>query len=89
MRSFSAVPYRPVDGPFHRPAAHSSSAREQETVSSLGNAWRKPSYSNANGGSCVEVAADGVILVRDTTNRGGETLGFSAEAWQAFLGTLR
>jgi hypothetical protein len=63
--------------------------REQETVSSLGNAWRKSSYSNANGGSCVEVAADGVILVRDTTNRGGETLGFSAEAWQAFLGTLR
>lgn len=55
----------------------------------MGNAWRKSSYSNANGGSCVEVAADGVILVRDTTNRDGGTLGFSAEAWQAFLGTLR
>jgi hypothetical protein len=30
-----------------------------------------------------------VILVRDTTNRDGGTLGFSAEAWQSFLGTLR
>jgi hypothetical protein len=30
-----------------------------------------------------------VIGVRDTTNRGGGTLGFTAEAWQTFLGTIR
>jgi hypothetical protein len=29
-----------------------------------------------------------VILVRDTTNRDGGTLTFSAAAWHAFLGTL-
>jgi Domain of unknown function (DUF397) len=51
--------------------------------------WRKSSYSGSNGGSCVEVASEGVILVRDTTNRDGGTLGFTAEAWATFLGTLR
>jgi hypothetical protein len=52
--------------------------------------WRKSSYSGANGGQCVEVADDArVVLVRDTTDRDGRTLAFTAEAWQAFLGTLR
>jgi phosphoenolpyruvate synthase/pyruvate phosphate dikinase len=51
--------------------------------------WRKSSYSGGNGGSCVEVAADGVILVRDTTNRDGVMLTFAAEAWETFTGTLR
>ena len=52
--------------------------------------WRKSSYSDANGGSCVETASgNGVILVRDTTNRDGGTLEFSAEAWQAFVSSLR
>jgi len=51
--------------------------------------WRKSSYSGAHG-SCVELASDsGAILVRDTTNRDGGTLGFTAQAWTAFLGTLR
>ncbi len=51
--------------------------------------WRKSSYSGGNGGSCVEVAADGAILVRDTTNRDGVTLTFAAEVWETFTGTLR
>jgi hypothetical protein len=52
--------------------------------------WRKSSYSGANGGSCVETASgDGVVLVRDTTNRDGGTLAVSAQAWAAFVGTLR
>jgi Domain of unknown function (DUF397) len=51
--------------------------------------WRKSSYSGANG-SCVETATgNGVVLVRDTTNREGGTLAFTAGAWQAFLETLR
>ena len=34
--------------------------------------WRKSSYSDANGGNCVETASgDGLILVRDTTDRAG------------------
>jgi Domain of unknown function (DUF397) len=52
--------------------------------------WRKSSYSDGNGGNCVETASgSGVILVRDTTNRDGGTLEFSAEAWQAFVKSLR
>jgi hypothetical protein len=51
--------------------------------------WRKSSYSAANGGACVETASDsGVILVRDTTNRDGGTLGFTAEAWATFIKSL-
>jgi hypothetical protein len=51
--------------------------------------WRKSSYSSAQGGQCVEVGNDGVIHVRDTTNRDGGTLAFSAEAWERFTATLR
>jgi Domain of unknown function (DUF397) len=51
--------------------------------------WRKSSYSDASGGNCVEVASDELVLVRDTTNRDGGTLAFSAAAWERFLGTIR
>jgi hypothetical protein len=52
--------------------------------------WRKSSYSGANGGNCVETAsADGVVLTRDTTDRDGGTLTFGAQAWSAFLTTIR
>jgi len=52
--------------------------------------WRKSSYSGANGGNCLEVADDArVVLVRDTTDRDGGTLAFTADAWAEFLGTLR
>jgi hypothetical protein len=50
--------------------------------------WRKSSYSGANGGSCVEVASADDVLVRDTTDREGVTLEFSAEAWQRFTRRL-
>jgi hypothetical protein len=50
--------------------------------------WRKATYSNG-GENCVEVAnADGVA-VRDTKDRDGGTLGFTAEAWTRFLEKLR
>lgn len=51
--------------------------------------WRKSTHSGANGGDCVETATGhGVILVRDTTDRGGLILSVPAAAWTAFLGTL-
>ena len=51
--------------------------------------WRKSSYSG-NGAECVEAGhASGMVLVRDTTNRAGGTLEFSAAAWQAFTGELQ
>jgi hypothetical protein len=51
--------------------------------------WRKSSYSGANGGSCVEVASAEQVLVRDTTDRDGMTLQFTAEAWQEFARRLQ
>ena len=53
--------------------------------------WRKSSYSGSNGGGCVEagVASQGRMLVRDTTNRGGDVLNVTAEAWQNFVISLK
>ena len=52
--------------------------------------WRKSTYSGANGGQCIEAASDdGAVMVRDTTNRDGGTLAFGAEAWTAFVASLR
>ncbi len=51
--------------------------------------WRKSSYSRDNGGECVEVATSGTVLVRDTADRGGPVLTFTAEAWRAFTATIR
>ena len=52
--------------------------------------WRKPARSSGNGGACVEVGdqARGV-LVRDTTDREGATLTFTADAWGSFTATLK
>ena len=51
--------------------------------------WRKSTYSDGNGGDCVEVATMGAVMVRDTTDRGGFTLSVPAGAWSAFLATVR
>lgn len=51
--------------------------------------WRKSTYSNANGGQCVEVASNGEVLVRDTTDRDGGTLSVTAEAWRAFARDIK
>jgi hypothetical protein len=46
--------------------------------------WRKSSYSADNGGACVEVASADAVLVRDTTDRQGQTLTFTAGTWRTF-----
>jgi Domain of unknown function (DUF397) len=51
--------------------------------------WRKSTYSGANCGSCVEVASAEQVLVRDTTDRDGMTLQFTAAAWRGFIRRLR
>ncbi|WP_369202888.1 DUF397 domain-containing protein [Streptomyces sp. PU-14G] len=54
--------------------------------------WRKSSYSNGSGGSCVEVgagAAAGIVPVRDTkTAPTGTVLTFPATSWTHFIRTL-
>ena len=51
--------------------------------------WRKSSFSGANGGACVEVASAEGVAVRDTTDREGATLEFSAAAWKQFTRRLQ
>jgi hypothetical protein len=52
--------------------------------------WRKSSYSDGNGGNCVETASrDGVVLVRDTKHRDGAVLTILADAWRRFLAEQR
>jgi hypothetical protein len=52
--------------------------------------WRKSTYSDGNGGSCVETATgNGAILVRDTTDRDGVTLSIPTAAWQRFTSALK
>lgn len=47
--------------------------------------WRKSTYSDGNGGQCVEAASGkGAVMVRDTTDRNGGTLAFTRDAWRAF-----
>jgi hypothetical protein len=52
--------------------------------------WRKSSYSNGDGGACVELASgDGSILVRDTKARSGPALAFTPQAWSRFTAGLK
>ena len=50
--------------------------------------WRKSTYSADNGGACVEVALAELVLVRDTTDRSGPVVTFTATAWRVFASTL-
>ncbi|MBL1099545.1 DUF397 domain-containing protein [Streptomyces coffeae] len=55
-----------------------------------GAAWRKSSYSNQEGGDCVEVAdgIPGVVPVRDSKRPDGPTLVFPVRSWAAFVDDL-
>ncbi|WP_328916295.1 MULTISPECIES: DUF397 domain-containing protein [unclassified Streptomyces] len=52
-----------------------------------GTTWVKSSYSEGNGGECVEVAPGfpGLLPVRDSKNPEGPALVFPASAWSAFI----
>lgn len=49
--------------------------------------WRSSSYSNEEGGNCVQVADGfpGVVPVRDSKNPHGPTLVLPAAAWTTFI----
>ncbi|MCM2578716.1 DUF397 domain-containing protein [Streptomyces meridianus] len=53
-------------------------------------AWSKSSYSGGEGGECVEVAASpGTIHVRDSKDKQGPQLSFTAAEWAAFVSYAR
>jgi len=68
---------------------------DEQTVTALADGramgdWRKSTYSDGNGGACLETATGpGTILIRDTANRDGVTLSVPADAWQQFTGALK
>ncbi|MFJ3788093.1 DUF397 domain-containing protein [Kitasatospora sp. NPDC090091] len=51
--------------------------------------WRSSSYSNAEGGNCVEVDDSSPGRVRDSKDPDGPDLTFSPAAWQAFVTAVR
>ncbi|MEU8687195.1 DUF397 domain-containing protein [Streptomyces sp. NPDC048665] len=53
--------------------------------------WRKSSYSNSDGGQCVEVADNipSVIPVRDSKDTTRTPLLFGAGAWGAFVDDVK
>ncbi|MCP3769192.1 MULTISPECIES: DUF397 domain-containing protein [Streptomyces] len=53
--------------------------------------WRRSSYSNQDGGACVEVCDDfaAVVPVRDSKFPHGPVLVFPAVGWASFVSALR
>jgi Domain of unknown function (DUF397) len=57
--------------------------------------WRKSSYSNSSGGSCVEVAVltgalgEHDIAVRDSKDPDGPALTLTARQWRAFTAAVK
>uniref|UniRef100_A0AAU3GS44 DUF397 domain-containing protein n=1 Tax=Streptomyces sp. NBC_01401 TaxID=2903854 RepID=A0AAU3GS44_9ACTN len=53
--------------------------------------WRKASYSNGDGGECVEIADGfpGLVPVRDSKTPDSAALTFSAVRWSQFVDALR
>ncbi|MEW1695812.1 DUF397 domain-containing protein [Streptomyces sp. NPDC091278] len=53
--------------------------------------WRKSSYSNPDGGACVEVSDDfaTAIPIRDSKVSGGPVLVFGAGEWSSFVAAVK
>jgi Domain of unknown function (DUF397) len=57
--------------------------------------WRKSSYSNGTGGSCVEIAVltgaphEHNIAVRDSKDPHGPALTFTARRWRDFTAAIK
>lgn len=53
--------------------------------------WRTSSYTNGDGGACVEVADGftGVMPVRDSKAPQGPALLFPADGWASFVGAVK
>ncbi|MFI5523483.1 DUF397 domain-containing protein [Streptomyces platensis] len=59
----------------------------ESSTAASGLAWFKSSYSGAEGGECVEVAAGKAdVHVRDSKAVAGPVVTVSREAWAGFIG---
>ncbi|MFE6282523.1 DUF397 domain-containing protein [Streptomyces sp. NPDC057877] len=51
--------------------------------------WFKSSYSDDEGGDCVEVALASPTHIRDSKNPTGPEIAVAAPAWAAFIAAVR
>ncbi|NJQ01296.1 DUF397 domain-containing protein [Streptomyces zingiberis] len=53
--------------------------------------WRKSSYSNQDGGECIEVSDDFApsVPVRDSKNPHGPVIVFPADGWSSFIAAVK
>ncbi|MFF7143141.1 DUF397 domain-containing protein [Streptomyces sp. SID2888] len=53
--------------------------------------WRKSSYSNSDGGACIEVSDDfvAVVPVRDSKDVRGPVIAFAAGGWASFVAAVK
>ena len=53
--------------------------------------WRKSSYSNSDGGACVEVSDDfaTVVPVRDSKCQYGPVIAFATDGWASFVSAVK
>jgi hypothetical protein len=53
--------------------------------------WAKSSYSDPNGGNCVEARQPGAssVQVRDSKDPAGPVLSFNIDAWDAFTAAVQ
>ncbi|GAB2572667.1 hypothetical protein GCM10027168_01890 [Streptomyces capparidis] len=56
--------------------------------------WHSSSYSQVNGGECVQWApgyakAQGIVPVRDSKDPAGPALTFSPDGWASFVAAVR
>ncbi|KIZ19771.1 DUF397 domain-containing protein [Streptomyces natalensis] len=53
--------------------------------------WRKSSYSNHEGGECIEVRDDlpGLVPVRDSKDPYGPVIVFSGTGWASFIASVK
>ncbi|MDQ1017470.1 DUF397 domain-containing protein [Streptomyces afghaniensis] len=51
--------------------------------------WIKSSYSDSEGGACVEVALSAAVHVRDSKTPAGPELHVTASAWAAFVSAVQ
>ncbi|MCF3146138.1 DUF397 domain-containing protein [Streptomyces platensis] len=53
--------------------------------------WHKSSYSNQDGGACIEVSHDlpALVPVRDSKNPHGPALLFNATTWASFVTAVK
>ncbi|MEU6574163.1 DUF397 domain-containing protein [Streptomyces sp. NPDC046805] len=53
--------------------------------------WRKSSYSNQDGGACIEVSDDfaTVVPVRDSKHAHGHVITFPSDGWATFVSAVK